>query len=1101
MTSSGSNLGKVTNSRPTADAWCVLEWDSNLKPNIVDSVGISSAAWVQTGVVRVTFTNPERFESGAYVVLGQSELGNAGGYGNVTPQGSVTSPSSTAVGLSGSCDISLIGFNIDSVSAPTYRTDTALNLRHRVNLAFFCLRSDNDIGKTGVINYGTDTANMSVIAPSGSSGGIVLIPGAGIAPDGTQTAVGVRVTANSLGTRKVVQYWIPNNFKTDLKAWNGSIYVKAGDAGRVLRGASANVVFRDNSIGTSPAIRLNLESGVTAFGSASNYVSHNVVPVGNGWYRVSLSNKSGPNEQGQNPGNRNFYMGLLSNFSTSSSNETNWSGNGSIEMYIWGFQMEEGSVTTPYIPASYPLTTTNLLNGIYPSITNNPPSFIITGGEESVNIPALGTVVSKYTDIYNDHPTSGNCCPAPFRYTAPQIAISPNTTYTFSLIYKTENGYTHPNFMYRYEYNSAGTKTIEGGIHSTQNRVSLGNGWWYAWGQFTTQSTTATINCYSFYYQYRTQNRFYVYRASLHQGTSIIPFNRVPLPLQTIVGEPNTPVPGNQDLLTVYSPGGGGFGADNRQNLFRYSQDFSNAVWTKTRVGVCAGYVAPDGTTTAFKLHEVEPSGAAPYYKSMRQAPIRFERGNIRQPYTVSIYAKAAERKYIAFNDGGFGTFGSLVVDLENGNVTQNDRGYAVKTQNAGDGWWRVSVLKPLYFDNNDSINNQYIGQSPSFGFSPNLGETLSAPGGIYGPTDPGVSGSGILVWGAQLERGTVLGDYTPTTNTVAGTTYGRTAGDADSALVNIRTRREATAYGTIVVPPRGAPYLENEYGVGGVRSVGTGTYEVVFDPPMDTTSYCVITSNEKETLAPVETGSGAGSVPESAEYNMNMLRRVSGLDDQRKRSAFRVSTLRQRENADNPNLITIPNPTSLTQLPSPIGWNLNAPYDNHASTVVDVASESSLSGVLRNNMRNLSPYWVKCVKQSASNGIVAAGAPSGTPLVSGGIYRIMYYVVCDHPNFVSNSEIFWKSDNDNTSQVLSLGKYTFSDKGSVRLIETVYKSVAGSNSQVLRTTGTLPIGTTFYVTGIDVRRILPFEARPLLTRTERINFMVFGGRAIRGSE
>ena len=121
--------------------------------------------------------------------------------------------------------------------------------------------------------------------------------------------------------------------------------------------------------------------------------------------------------------------------------------------------------------------------------------------------------------------------------------------------------------------------------------------------------------------------------------------------------------------------------------------------------------------------------------------------------------------------------------------------------------------------------------------------------------------------------------------------------------------------------------------------------------------------------------------------------------------------------------------------------------------------------------------------------------------MVSGGVYRIMYYVVCDHPNFVSNSEIFWGSDDTNTSQILSLGKYTFSDKGSVRLIETVYKSVAGGNTQVLRTTGTLPIGTTFYITGIDVRRILPFEARPLLTRTERINFMVFGGRAIRGSE
>jgi hypothetical protein len=163
---------------------------------------------------------------------------------------------------------------------------------------------------------------------------------------------------------------------------------------------------------------------------------------------------------------------------------------------------------------------TNVLNSItYNQSNQSSATYRVTNGEESVYIPSLGVVTSKYVDFYNDG--SVVCCPSLYTY-GTGLSVSPNTTYTYSIIYKTTSGYSHPNYMYRYEYASNGAYAGEAGVHSTSNRTSLGDGWWFAWGQFTTSATTATLNTFLFHYEYGTQNRVYVYRAALYQGTYII---------------------------------------------------------------------------------------------------------------------------------------------------------------------------------------------------------------------------------------------------------------------------------------------------------------------------------------------------------------------------------------------------------------------------------------------------------------------------------------------------------------------------------------------------------------------------------------------------
>ena len=146
----------------------------------------------------------------------------------------------------------------------------------------------------------------------------------------------------------------------------------------------------------------------------------------------------------------------------------------------------------------------NILTHLTGSIINA-TGIVFNRGTEVVNIPEVGTVTSVTVTGYNDYPAlSASCCPNLYSYYSSFLNVSPNTLYTYAILYKVDSGYTHPNFMYRYEYTSGNVYVTEAGVHSNTNRTHLGNGWYWAWGTFTTQATTAKISTFSFYYQYRT---------------------------------------------------------------------------------------------------------------------------------------------------------------------------------------------------------------------------------------------------------------------------------------------------------------------------------------------------------------------------------------------------------------------------------------------------------------------------------------------------------------------------------------------------------------------------------------------------------------------
>jgi hypothetical protein len=185
-------------------------------------------------------------------------------------------------------------------------------------------------------------------------------------------------------------------------------------------------------------------------------------------------------------------------------------------------------------------------NGYSLSTYSNGKLFESNGYTETVDIPTLGLRQVESVEIYNVYSGYGtdgnfNCCPSLFNYAGGQ-EFAGGTTYTYQIIYKTTSGYTHPNFMYHYEYGPSGYIT-EYGVHTEGQREHLGDGWYHAWATFTTNAATTSGNKGLWYYQYNVRDKVSVAAVSIVPGTTIRP------PLQFI--DENTTRSNTQGLLDI----------------------------------------------------------------------------------------------------------------------------------------------------------------------------------------------------------------------------------------------------------------------------------------------------------------------------------------------------------------------------------------------------------------------------------------------------------------------------------------------------------------------------------------------------------------------
>ncbi len=164
-----------------------------------------------------------------------------------------------------------------------------------------------------------------------------------------------------------------------------------------------------------------------------------------------------------------------------------------------------------------------------------------------------------------------------------------------------------------------------------------------------------------------------------------------------------------------------------KYNQFTYTENFSNAVWDKSASSLDGTLVtAPNGSTTGVKI--VENSTTAEHV--VQRSDISFA-ANI--SYTVSIYAKAAERGWLYLRIGNtpFGGASQAFFNLTNGTVgTQTNCTGTI--QSVGNGWYLCKATAT----------------ATSSGTTPTK----------YGPASAdntnsylGDGSSGIYIWGADL--------------------------------------------------------------------------------------------------------------------------------------------------------------------------------------------------------------------------------------------------------------------------------------------------------------------------------------------------------------
>jgi hypothetical protein len=186
-------------------------------------------------------------------------------------------------------------------------------------------------------------------------------------------------------------------------------------------------------------------------------------------------------------------------------------------------------------------------------------------------------------------------------------------------------------------------------------------------------------------------------------------------------------------------------------NLVTFSEQFDNAVWTKTAVTVSTNVeVSPDNTSTADKL--VEDTANASHQIGI---------SGITAPTTVvstfSFYAKAAGRTVIQVRYGvqSLANRGQGNIDLSNGTVAivQNigtATGTTITASPVGNGWYRVVIST----NPNDAASTQMRAIII-------LGSV--AVSSMTGAAYLGDGTSGVFLWGAQLNVG-ALQPYYPTT-------------------------------------------------------------------------------------------------------------------------------------------------------------------------------------------------------------------------------------------------------------------------------------------------------------------------------------------------
>lgn len=180
-----------------------------------------------------------------------------------------------------------------------------------------------------------------------------------------------------------------------------------------------------------------------------------------------------------------------------------------------------------------------------------------------------------------------------------------------------------------------------------------------------------------------------------------------------------------------------------RTNSCLYSEDISNAVWTKDGLSLTANAIAsPSGVQNADLLNETTANSQHRIY----QNAVSTISG---QPITFSAYAKYSGRQYIYLRVDDSSGNKIAFFDVQNGLVSTLSSGVTATIEDAGNGWYRCIMSVP-----------SVTGSATAEGLI-GLANSTTFPS-IYA----GNTSIGVYLWGIQIEtNSTYPTSYIPTTS------------------------------------------------------------------------------------------------------------------------------------------------------------------------------------------------------------------------------------------------------------------------------------------------------------------------------------------------
>lgn len=167
------------------------------------------------------------------------------------------------------------------------------------------------------------------------------------------------------------------------------------------------------------------------------------------------------------------------------------------------------------------------------------------------------------------------------------------------------------------------------------------------------------------------------------------------------------------------------------QQLAQYTEDLSNAYWTKTNTTVQSNAaVAPDGTLTADLV--VESDDASNQQHICRSDNFTGISSGV--TYTATVYAKAAGRSHCLFytNIGGANTY--RIFNLADGSLGDLSGSGTFSSTSVGNGWYRLQMTFTTVNTNSGSVYFYTASDSSTYEYT----------GNGYGS---------LLLWGANLTQ------------------------------------------------------------------------------------------------------------------------------------------------------------------------------------------------------------------------------------------------------------------------------------------------------------------------------------------------------------